>query len=77
METYELTLNESSRALARVLSLVNGRRWRLGALSYSPCDGSDRGRLVLSVEGPPTPGAVEAHLGKLYDVLAVRRLEVS
>ena len=73
METYELTLNESSRALARVLALVNGRRWRLGALAFSPAEG-DRGKLVLDLEGPQIPGAVEAHLAKLYDVLAVRRV---
>ena len=76
METYELTLNESSRALARVLALVNGRRWRLGALAFSPAEG-DRGRLILDLEGPQTPGVVEAHFARLYDVLAVRRVSKS
>ena len=76
MARYELTLNASSGALARVIALVHGRHWRLGALSYEPAEATDRGRLVLDLESPHGTGLIEAQLGKLYDVLAVRRLDV-
>jgi len=69
MERYELTLNASAGALARVISTITARRWTLGRLEYSE-EAADRRRLVVDLGGPR--GQIEAQLGKLYDVLAVR-----
>lgn len=74
METYELTLNNEPGALARVVTLVTGRRWRLGSLDFPPADSLDRRRLTLALDSGGRGPQVEAQLAKLYDVLAVRRL---
>lgn len=71
MERYELTLNNEPGALAHVVALVTGRRWKLGSLHLPASDG-DRRLLRLELTGQPEQ--VEAQLAKLYDVLAVRRV---
>lgn len=74
MERYELTLNTEPGALARVVTLITGRRWTLGSLELPPADTSDRRRLVLDLDSQGRGDQVESQLAKLYDVLAVRRL---
>jgi acetolactate synthase small subunit len=71
MHRYELILNNEPGALARVVTLVNGRRWKLGSLFFPAADTPDRRNLVIELEA--RPDQVEAQLAKLYDVLAVRR----
>ena len=71
MERYELTLNNEPGALAHVVALVTGRRWKLGSLHLPACD-SDRRLLRIELGGKPEQ--VEAQLSKLYDVLAVKRV---
>jgi hypothetical protein len=69
MERYELTLNGGAGALARVVAVITARRWTLGRLEYSE-ESADRRRLVVDLGG--RRDQIEAQLGKLYDVLAVR-----
>ena len=72
MERYELTLTANPGALAHVVVLVTGRRWSLKSLEYPPAESPDRRRLVLELAC--AGDQVEAQLAKLYDVLAVRRV---
>ena len=74
MERYELTLNAEPGALARVVSLVTGRRWRLESLEYPAAAAPDRRPLTLTLDSGGRRDQVEAQFSKLYDVLAVRRL---
>lgn len=69
MERYELTLNGGAGALARVVAVITARRWALGKLEYFE-EAADRRRLVVDLGG--RRDQIEAQLGKLYDVLAVR-----
>ena len=73
METYELTVSDHPGALAHVVALVAGRRWRLGSLEYPAAGPGDRRRLILTLETGAKEDQVEAQFQKLYDVLAVRR----
>ena len=68
MNSYELTLNESAGALARVVTTITARRWTLGRLEYE--GRSDRPRLVVELGG--RRDQIESQLNKLYDVLAVK-----
>lgn len=68
MERYELTLNDSAGALARVVTTITARRWALGRLEYQV--EFDRRRLIVELGG--RRDQIEAQLGKLYDVLAIR-----
>lgn len=74
MHTYELTINNHPGALAHVVALVAGRRWKLASLSYPEAGAADRRSLVLCLDTGGRPDQVEAQLGKLYDVLAVERI---
>lgn len=74
MDTYELTLNNEPGALARVVTLVTGRRWKLESLIFPAADTADRRRLTLALDSGGRGVQVEAQLGKLYDVLAVKRM---
>jgi len=74
METFELTLNNESGALARVVTLVVGRRWKLGSLNFPSAESTDRRSLILALDSGGRGVQVEAQLAKLYDVLAVKRL---
>lgn len=73
MERYELTLNNEPGALAHVVALITGRRWKLLSLEYPASDSSDRRRMTLDLDSGGRGQQVEAQLAKLYDVLAVRR----
>ena len=73
MERYELTLNNEPGALAHVVALVTGRRWKLGSLSFPATESSDRRSLTLELDSGGRGPQVEAQLSKLYDVLAVSR----
>ncbi len=74
MERYELILTASPGALAHVVALVTGRRWRLGGLQFRASETSDRRSLVLDLDSSGRGEQVESQLAKLYDVLAVTRL---
>lgn len=74
METFELTLNNEPGALARVVTLVSGRRWTLGSLTFPAAETAGRRSLTLALDSGGRGPQVEAQLAKLYDVLAVRRL---
>ena len=74
MERYELTLNAEPGALARVVTLVTGKRWRLDSLDYPAAESADRRQLTLTLDSGGRADQVEAQLAKLYDVLAIRRI---
>jgi acetolactate synthase small subunit len=74
METFELTLNNEPGALAHVVALVTGRRWKLGSLQFPAASSVDRRQLTLALDSGGRGHQVEAQLAKLYDVLAVKRL---
>jgi acetolactate synthase small subunit len=74
VHTYELTVNNHPGALAHVVALVAGRRWKLASLSYPEAGGADRRSLVLCLDTEGRSDQVEAQLAKLYDVLSVERL---
>jgi acetolactate synthase small subunit len=73
MDRFELLLNDEAGALARVVTLVSGRRWKLQSLSFPPSEVPDRRRLVLDLDSGGRGDQVSAQLAKLYDVLSVTR----
>lgn len=75
MERYELTLNNEPGALARVVTLITGRRWRVGSLVFPTSESADRRWLTVDLDSGGRGDQVEAQLAKLYDVLAVRRMQ--
>ncbi len=64
-------------ALAHVVALITGRRWKLGSLEYPAADSPDRRRMILDLDSGGRGAQVETQLAKLYDVLSVRRREGS
>lgn len=74
MERFELTLNNEPGALAHVVTLVTGRRWKLHSLDFPAAQSPDRRCLTLELDSGGRGALVETQLARLYDVLAVRRL---
>lgn len=74
MERYELILNAEPGALAHVVALITGRRWKLGSLALPPAESADRRYLAIELDSGGRGPQVEAQLAKLYDVLAVSRV---
>jgi len=72
MHRYELTLTNEPGALAHVVALITGRRWTLGSLHLPSPSQPDRRELIIDLEG--RPDQIEAQLGKLYDVLGVKKV---
>jgi acetolactate synthase small subunit len=75
MDRFELLLNDEPGALARVVTLISGRRWKLQSLSYPTSEVPDRRRLVVDLDSGGRGDQVLAQLAKLYDVLAVIQVE--
>ena len=74
MTTLELDVHDGPDVLVRVLTLLRRRRCEITRVDYVARDRHHPGRMVVAIDAPPAHAhCLEAWLGNLVDVVAVRR----
>ena len=74
MTTIELDVDDGPDVLVRVLTTLRRRRCEIARVDYVARDRHHPGRMVIAIEAPAAHAhCVEAWLGNLVDVVAVRR----
>ena len=73
--TFQLDVHDGPDVLVRVLTTLRRRRCAITHVDYLASDRHHPGRMVLSVEAPPSHAhCVQSWLGNLVDVARVSRV---